>query len=278
MRRRKLLAGAASFAGAAALAAPRSAGSCPYQRRHRPTGALQATSHSVRFASRYVSTGGVTCVTMPGMKLTLTVTGVLAAGVLAGCTSGGNTTASVTTAPATVTSSAAAAASTPPPAPLTCTASASPGRPVVFTSVTIRVRTAGKAKIKTVAHYKTGGQAQRDATGRRGRLAIVYQIGDAKPGYMVTVDVAVRKGNRSGDCTAYFTPRRQPRPVPPPAPSPAPSSAAPAPQGCYPRASSGNCYEPGEFCPHADAGMTGVAGDGKTIICENNNGLRWEPA
>jgi thiamine kinase-like enzyme len=30
-------------------------------------------------------------------------------------------------------------------------------------------------------------------------------------------------------------------------------------------------------CPHADAGMTGVAGDGKTIICENNNGLRWEP-
>ena len=28
---------------------------------------------------------------------------------------------------------------------------------------------------------------------------------------------------------------------------------------------------------HADAGMTGVAGDGKTITCENNNGLRWEP-
>lgn len=44
-----------------------------------------------------------------------------------------------------------------------------------------------------------------------------------------------------------------------------------------PRASSGNCYEPGEFCPLADAGMTGVAGDGKAIICENNNGLRWEP-
>jgi len=43
------------------------------------------------------------------------------------------------------------------------------------------------------------------------------------------------------------------------------------------RASSGDCYEPGEFCPHTDAGMTGVAGDGKTIICENNNGLRWEP-
>jgi hypothetical protein len=63
----------------------------------------------------------------------------------------------------------------------------------------------------------------------------------------------------------------------PAAPAPLPSQAAPA-GGCYPRASTGNCYEPGEFCPHADAGMTGIAGDGKTIICEDNNGLRWEPA
>ncbi|HEV8274676.1 MAG TPA: hypothetical protein VGQ26_03120 [Streptosporangiaceae bacterium] len=48
--------------------------------------------------------------------------------------------------------------------------------------------------------------------------------------------------------------------------------------GCHPKASTGNCYEPGEFCPHADAGMSGVAGNGKAIICEENNGLRWEPA
>jgi hypothetical protein len=38
------------------------------------------------------------------------------------------------------------------------------------------------------------------------------------------------------------------------------------------------CYEPGEFCPHADAGMSGIAGNGEAIICEDNNGLRWEPA
>ena len=48
--------------------------------------------------------------------------------------------------------------------------------------------------------------------------------------------------------------------------------------GCYPKTSSGHCYEPGEFCPHADAGMSGIAGDGEAIICEDNNGLRWEPA
>jgi hypothetical protein len=56
-----------------------------------------------------------------------------------------------------------------------------------------------------------------------------------------------------------------------------PSSAPPVPASCHPTTSSGNCYEPGEFCPHADAGMTGVAGDGKTITCELVGGYyRWE--
>lgn len=63
----------------------------------------------------------------------------------------------------------------------------------------------------------------------------------------------------------------------PAAPAPAPSQAAPA-GGCYPTASTGNCYQPGEFCPHADAGMPGIDGSGNPIICEDNNGLRWEPA
>jgi hypothetical protein len=62
----------------------------------------------------------------------------------------------------------------------------------------------------------------------------------------------------------------------PAAPAPPPSQATLA-GGCHPTASTGNCYEPGEFCPHADADMTGVAGDGKTITCELVNGYyRWE--
>jgi hypothetical protein len=40
---------------------------------------------------------------------------------------------------------------------------------------------------------------------------------------------------------------------------------------------SGKCYEPGEFCRNADHGNTGVAGDGRPIVCTNNNGWRWEP-
>ena len=53
-------------------------------------------------------------------------------------------------------------------------------------------------------------------------------------------------------------------------------SAAPS-QSCYPLTNGGNCYEPGEFCRLSDEGVTGVAGDGERIKCEDNNGWRWEP-
>jgi Domain of unknown function (DUF4352) len=78
------------------------------------------------------------------------------------------------------------------------------------------------------------------------------------------------------------------------APSPAPQTTAPAaappPQttapaaapatssGCYPLTDAGHCYEPGEYCRDSDHGVSGVAGDGEHIICEDNDGWRWEPA
>jgi hypothetical protein len=60
--------------------------------------------------------------------------------------------------------------------------------------------------------------------------------------------------------------------------APTPVSPPPTPSGCYPTTSSGGCYEPGEYCPVADYGTSGVAGDGEAITCEDNNGWRWEPA
>jgi hypothetical protein len=59
-----------------------------------------------------------------------------------------------------------------------------------------------------------------------------------------------------------------------PASAPPPAPAA----SCYPLSDDGTCYEPGEFCRDDDHGMTGVAGDGETIACEDNDGWRWEPA
>ncbi len=64
----------------------------------------------------------------------------------------------------------------------------------------------------------------------------------------------------------------------PPTQAPPPTPAAAAPTGCYPLSDEDTCYEPGEFCRDSDAGMQGVAGDGQAIICEDNDGLRWEPA
>ena len=64
----------------------------------------------------------------------------------------------------------------------------------------------------------------------------------------------------------------KPKPTPPPAPNPKPKPTA-----CYPTTSSGHCYEPGEYCSHADHGMGGIAGDGEAIVCEDNDGWRWEP-
>jgi hypothetical protein len=62
--------------------------------------------------------------------------------------------------------------------------------------------------------------------------------------------------------------------------APAPAQSTPSStstSSCYPTASTGNCYEPGEYCSDADHGMSGVAGDGKSITCEDNDGWRWEP-
>jgi hypothetical protein len=55
------------------------------------------------------------------------------------------------------------------------------------------------------------------------------------------------------------------------------ASPPPPPPACHPLDSEGTCYEPGEFCPDADHGLSGIAGDGEAIICEDNDGWRWEP-
>jgi hypothetical protein len=58
---------------------------------------------------------------------------------------------------------------------------------------------------------------------------------------------------------------------------PVTAAAAPAaPAGCHPLSNENTCYEPGEYCRDSDHGVTGVAGDGKSITCEDNNGWRWE--
>jgi hypothetical protein len=40
----------------------------------------------------------------------------------------------------------------------------------------------------------------------------------------------------------------------------------------------GNRAGPGQGPADADHGMSGIAGDGEAVLCEDNDGWRWEPA
>lgn len=82
-----------------------------------------------------------------------------------------------------------------------------------------------------------------------------------------------------------------PRPQPPVAATPVVPTIAPVPPpqtsnvgagslGTAPiqKPPSGNFYRAGEFCPQVDAGKTTQDSSGRTLLCTNNNGLRWEYA
>jgi phosphatidylserine/phosphatidylglycerophosphate/cardiolipin synthase-like enzyme len=73
--------------------------------------------------------------------------------------------------------------------------------------------------------------------------------------------------------------RQQGPATPPPSSVPAstPSTTAGS-SGCYPIDNEGGCYEPGEYCRDDDHGMTGRAGNGEAIICENDGGWYWKAA
>jgi len=212
--------------------------------------------------------------------------------LLTGC---GTSAPTVATTKATTTPAAAASA-----APvllrlrLRCHARALDGRPRDLTTVAVLVRTVPRGRVAVTDHRLTrlGEQLVGRASGRGQRLVRVG-VGAAAPGVRVTVLVRVGRAGRTGRCRAFFRPRAVPAPKPvPPAPTPTPTSAPPAPApappapapthsaapSCYPLSDEGTCYEPGEYCRDSDHGVTGVAGDGEQITCEDNDGWRWEPS
>jgi cardiolipin synthase len=93
------------------------------------------------------------------------------------------------------------------------------------------------------------------------------------------IATAIATFNSDFSNASGWTPPK-PKPTPTTTPGPAPTQTpgpTPTPTSCYPKTSSGNCYEPGEYCSNADHGMSGIAGDGEAIVCEDNDGWRWEP-
>lgn len=190
--------------------------------------------------------------------------------------------------PKTATSASPSATITPAVArsPLACHAQATTARPREQALVGIRVRTAARAWVTATVRIVSGQKAAGRASAQ-GRRTLWFKVGDATPGDRVVVEVRVSRRARKGSCRASFQPRSAAGVATPPTTQPAASSApssspAPAPPpttaaSCYPLSDEGTCYEPGEFCRDDDHGVTGVAGDGEKIICEYNDGWRWEP-
>ncbi len=200
------------------------------------------------------------------MVRTLTVLGVVAL-FAAGCASSTPTETSSSASP----SSSPSSSSLSPVAaslPLPCRARALTQRPRDHTTVKIRVRTAAHARVTATS---TNGKNASGRASAQGQRVLRFRVGNALPGQQVFVNIDVTRDGRTGSCHASFRPRRKATPAPLP-------SAPPSPASCYPLSNEGTCYEPGEFCRDSDHGVTGIAGDGEKIICEDNNGWRWEPA
>jgi hypothetical protein len=137
------------------------------------------------------------------------------------------------------------------------------------------VRTVARALVTaTAARSALNGQSASGRASARGNLTLRFHVGGAAPGTKVVIDVHVSLHGRHGICHASFRPRLRPVLQRSPTPVPQPSTSA----SCYPLTDGGNCYEPGEYCRDSDHGVHGIAGDGEKIICEDNNGWRWEPA
>ena len=101
----------------------------------------------------------------------------------------------------------------------------------------------------------------------------------ASPSHTPKVVAKKAKKHPARKHTAVATPAAPPSTPVQTTPSVTSAPPAPAtPTGCHPLTNGGNCYEPGEYCRNSDHGVSGVAGDGEAIICEDNNGWRWEPA
>jgi len=219
---------------------------------------------------------------------------VLAVGIIAAATN--KPPAKASGSPGTQPRSAVAALARPPVA---CGIRVSRKHPRDHTRVTVRVRSAPHAHVVLATTLAlAAGTSHTGRASAQGTWSRPLRVGNSAPGVRVAIAVRVTSGRRAGSCQTWVSPRRAavaatsapspstpapsastatgPAPAPPPTSAPAPPPP-PAPSGCYPKTDGGNCYEPGEFCRDDDHGATGVAGDGEKIVCEDNDGWRWEP-
>jgi hypothetical protein len=80
--------------------------------------------------------------------------------------------------------------------------------PAQYTTTDVRVRTAARAYVTTVAHYKTVNRTYHRHANASGRATVPYYISGATAGRKVVVKVYVSRPGRKGHCSTSFTPHR----------------------------------------------------------------------
>ena len=87
-------------------------------------------------------------------------------------------------------------------------AQVSNSRPKDGTTVRVNVTTEKGARVTTVAHFKTGDQVRTTTANSRGEATVAYNVGNAQPGYPVSVTVTATYGPSHATAHTSFVPQR----------------------------------------------------------------------
>ncbi len=83
-------------------------------------------------------------------------------------------------------------------------------KPRQYSNTYVRVSgVASKAKITTVAHYKTSKTRKTATASTKGTASIKYYVSRATPNRKVPVTVTAVKGKTKWTCRTSFTPRKR---------------------------------------------------------------------
>ena len=87
-------------------------------------------------------------------------------------------------------------------------AQVSNSRPKDGTTVRVNVTTEKGARVTTVAQFKTGDQVRTTTANSRGEATVAYNVGNAQPGYPVSVTVTATYGSSHATAHTSFVPQR----------------------------------------------------------------------
>ena len=91
-----------------------------------------------------------------------------------------------------------------------CSAKMSISRPSQYSNTWVEVSKVGsKAKVETVAHYKTTKTKKRATASTKGKASLKYYISGATPNRAVKITVIAKKGKTMWKCSTSFKPRRK---------------------------------------------------------------------